>query len=129
MTRRAAATVFDPAGAGYSSNNYNATRISTPQQLRDFGRLRRVVAAPVVECPYTHTVPVSGYACIFLLRPYKLTGPNVGFEDRDQPDVYSPEIEYIGTLEDPDTPCRLTGGVGGGGGSTGSVSLVPRLVQ
>ncbi len=133
MTRRAAASVFNQTEVGYGNNNFNATRVLTSQQLRDYGRLRRVVAAPVVDCTLFHggsgRPPIDGFACLFLLRPYSTSGPQPGFENRNNLSAFSPEIEYIGTIDDPDTPCRLSGGVGGSGGSTGSFALVPRLVQ
>ena len=130
--RRMAASVFNQTEVGYANNHFNA-RMSTIQQLRDYGRLRRVVPAPVVDCSLFSGgsfPPIEGYACLFLLRPYKNSGPTPSFEDRTDP-AFSPEIEYLGTLDEIDTPCRLTGGGGGGGGGStgGGLSLVPRLVQ
>ncbi|MGH8601770.1 MAG: pilus assembly protein TadG-related protein, partial [Gammaproteobacteria bacterium] len=96
------------------SNGYKGI---TSGQHASNGADRRIAVAPIVDCAQLaesnpQTVPVLGYACIFMLHP--ISGPD---------DV---ELEYRGTANDsgPGNPCS-TGGLGGGTAGP----LVPVLVH
>lgn len=140
LARRAAGATFNGTSAGFANNNFNATTFSTSPQYLAYGRQRRVVAAPVVDCSLfsggSGQPPIAGYACLFLLRPYPTSGSTAGTNTPPTAGVpgsfnayNSPEVEYLGPLSDADTPCRLSGTPSGGGGGGASASLVPRLVQ
>lgn len=101
----------NPAGI----NGINAFSIATSAQLAQYGSLRRVALAPIVDCQALagtnpQTVTLEGYACVLMLNPIK--GPD---------DVV---LEYLGLPNDPGSPCSSFGLAGGTSGP-----LVPVLVQ
>ncbi len=123
--RRATGTVFTGSTAGFNTNNFNATTFTTSSDYNKFGRSRRLLAAPIVDCSEfsggSGLADVKGFACLFMLSPYPTSGPTGSFEQK---------VEYIGLLSDPDTPCTLSGVPGGGGlGGGGFGATTPYLVQ
>jgi Putative Flp pilus-assembly TadE/G-like len=123
--RRATGAVFNRAAAGFAVNNFNATTETTTTQHNRFGRSRRLLAAPIVDCSEfrgsSGLADIKGFACLFMLAPYPTSGPVGSFEQK---------VEYIGLLSDPNTPCTLSGLPGGGGtGGGGFAATAPYLVQ
>jgi len=101
----------NPAGI----NGINAYSKASSTQLAQYGSLRRVALAPVVNCQSLagttpQTVALEGYACVLILKPIK--GPV---------DVV---MEYLGEPNAPGSPCSSFGLAGGTAGP-----LVPVLVQ
>jgi hypothetical protein len=100
------------ASTGLSINpSYN---ISTPAEHGASGANRRLVVAPVVDCPgwaTSQTVPILGYACVLMLHPIGSPGDTV-------------YLEYVGASNDPSSPCSTYGLAGGTVGP-----LIPVLVQ
>jgi hypothetical protein len=101
----------NPAGI----NGINAYSKATAAQLAQYGSLRRVALAPIVDCQALagtnpQTVTLEGYACVLMLNPIK--GPD---------DIV---MEYLGLPNDPGSPCSSFGLAGGTSGP-----LVPVLVQ
>ncbi len=96
-------------------NPFNVTQTN---DLRDKGKDRRLAIAPIVDCSAwcaggTGTIPVLGYACVFLLHPIDGTQGVV-------------RMEYRGRANEPGSPCATAGTVGGPG-SVGP--LVAALIQ
>jgi Flp pilus assembly protein TadG len=123
--RRATAATFNPTGAGFGSNNFNATTVSSSSDYVRYGRSRRLIAAPIVDCSEfsggAGLADIKGFACLFMLAPYPTSGSGGSFVQK---------VEYIGLLSDPNTPCTLSGVPGGGGtGGSGSSAVSPYLVQ
>ncbi len=83
-------------------------------QHQDFGRSRRLVVAPVVDCSTWNTgganPSVEGWACVLMLNPLLAVG-----------DV--PRLEFLGLSTTPGSPCSTNGEPGAFG------PLVPQLVQ
>jgi len=114
-------TVQRPSHAPYQGNSATGLSLTgayssaTPAEFAANGAAtRRLAVAPVVDCgawASSQTVPILSYACVLLLHP--ITSPS---------DVV--RMEYVGTANDPNSPC-ITSGLGGG--SFGP--LVPVLVQ
>ncbi|MGH8729194.1 MAG: pilus assembly protein TadG-related protein [Burkholderiales bacterium] len=114
LAARASHSTYQPSNPMNISNGYQGI---TSAQHASNGADRRIAVAPVVDCAQLaesnpQTVPVLGYACVFMLHP--ISGPE---------DV---EIEFRGMANDPgpDNPCA-TGGLGGGTAGP----LVPVLVH
>jgi Flp pilus assembly protein TadG len=114
-------------GNGQNGNLYNGAaisqgnspiqgRVSTRQQLQQYGVSRRVVTAPVLsDCNSVGgSKTIAGWACFLMLNPMG-NGANT--------DVF---LEYRGMANTPGSPC-VTAGLPGGPGSTGG--FVPTLVQ
>lgn len=94
----------------------NDTPISQ-QGHTDFGRDRRLVLAPIVNCTaYTtsQTTTIDDWACLLLLAP--ISNPGGG--------SFSAKLEFVGVASQPGSPCATSGL---GGGTAGP--LVPVLVQ
>lgn len=82
-----------------------------------FGRDRRLVLAPIVDCSQFAggpTINMDAWACVLLLAP--ISKPGGG--------PMSAKLEYLGLANMPGTPCATSGL---GGGTAGP--LVPVLVQ
>ena len=95
-------------GGGYSA--------LTSAQHNQYGSLRRVALAPVVDCgawASAQTVPIQGWACILMLHPIASPGDDVNFE-------------YLGDASLATSICSY--GLPSGSGS-GSGPQVPTLVQ
>lgn len=125
-THRASSDAFNRAGAGFLPANFGGTMALTSQQYAIYGRSRRLVTAPVVNCALLvggATAPVQGLACLFLLSPYPIGGPG----------AFVQRVEYLGIAGAPlpgqlASPCMLSGVPGGGGGGSITAS-VPFLVR
>lgn len=83
-----------------------------------FGKKRRVVTAPIVDCSAWDTgganPTVDAFACVLLLRP--ITNPGAG--------SFTTEVEYLGLASETNSPCATSGLPGGSVGPR-----VPSLVQ
>jgi Flp pilus assembly protein TadG len=126
-TRVASAAAFNPSVAWYQNNNFNTGTILTSAQHAIYGRSRRLVTAPVVNCSQfsggSGLASVQGFACVFLLAPYPATGNTNGFQQN---------VEFLGAIDpltNPPPPCVLSGAPGGGGGGGGVTASVPFLVR
>ena len=127
-SRVASAAIFNPVGAGFAANNFNnSVTMLTSTQYSTYGRSRRLVTAPVVDCTQfsggSGLASVQGFACVFLIAPYPATGPTAGFQQK---------VEFLGAIDpatSPPPPCVLTGAPGGGGAGTGVTASVPFLVR
>lgn len=103
----------------------NEAKLSDTQHAQ-YGRSRRIVAVPVIDCSQFESggsaAPVvEGFACALMLAPIvqnAQTIPEGAAQDGNA------AIEYLGLANDPASPCA-SGGMPGG--STGP--LVPTLVQ
>jgi Flp pilus assembly protein TadG len=125
LTARSGAQVFNSASAGFGSNNFNATTSLNSSQYAQYGRNRRLIVAPIVDCSEfsggSGLADIKGFACMFMLAPYPTSGPTGSFVQK---------VEFVGLLSDPNTPCSLSGVPGSGGTGTGGVAAsVPFLVQ
>lgn len=113
LTKRAGHTPFN-SDSGVNINPSNPISSSQHQQ---FGRDRRLVLAPIVNCSQftsSQTVTMDAWACVLLLAP--MTNPGGG--------AFAAQLEYLGLANQPGTPCATSGL---GGGTAGP--LVPVLVQ
>jgi hypothetical protein len=146
--RRQAGTPFSANQAGLANNNFSpyntynsANWTAANHQL--YGRSRRVVVAPIVDCgtgaSTGQTVPVKALGCFFMLSPFPQSQGGTGGGGNGNGNGnggggsgagFSQKLEFLGLLTDPNTPCSLSGAPGGGGGGTGgSAAAVPYLVQ
>ena len=99
--------------------------------LVDYGSLRRVAPAPVVNCSDfqrgTHKAPIQYWACMFMLHPINRgAGGGSGNGKNTKPpanDEYM-YLEYRGKASDPGSPCASTGLPGD---IAGNGPLVPTL--
>ena len=127
-SRVSSAAIFNPVGAGFQNNNFNnSVTMLTSTQYSTYGRSRRLVTAPVVDCSQfsggSGLAGVQGFACLFLIAPYPATGNTNGFVQK---------VEYLGAIDpltNPPPPCVLSGAPGGGVGGGGVTASVPFLVR
>ena len=85
--------------------------------LKDKGRARRLMSAPVVDCTATSgSLPLKSWACVFMLNPIS-NNPSASM---------NMWLEYLGTSTDADSPCA-SNGVPGSASSAGP--FVPALVR
>lgn len=99
--------------------------------LVDYGSLRRLAPAPVVNCSEfqngTHKAPIQYWACMFMLHPINRgAGGGSGNGKNTKPpanDEYM-YLEYRGKASDPGSPCASTGLPGD---IAGNGPLVPTL--
>lgn len=85
---------------------------ATSTELKNYGRSRRLVVAPFVDCSTSKTKMV-GLACVLMLNPMAAGSSTI-------------YLEYRGLANSPTSPCSSAGMPGG---STSSGPLVPTLVQ
>jgi hypothetical protein len=117
--KRATSAPFNPgSGTGGSGINVpGGDQALTSAQHTQFGRDRRLVLAPIVNCSgftTSQTVPMDAWACMMLLAP--ISNPGGG--------AFSARMEYLGPANLPGSPCATSGLAGGTAGP-----LVPVLVQ
>jgi hypothetical protein len=117
--KRAARAAFNPGsgpgGSGIDLAGGDAA-ISSAQHA-SFGRDRRLVLAPIVNCSNfssSQTVSMDAWGCMLILSP--ITNPGGG--------SFSAKLEYLGSASAAGSPCATSGL---GGGTAGP--LVPVLVQ
>lgn len=79
-----------------------------------YGAERRLASAPVIDCNSGNQVPMLGMACMLMLNPMSNGATGT---------IY---LEYRGSANAPDSPCRSAGVPGS---STSSGPRVPTLVQ
>lgn len=119
LSKRAAHAKFDDPRWPASGININPSNALTVADHGTYGRDRRLVVAPIVNCEDYGTTPggkpvdVDAWACVLLLAPINSQGPSI-----------PAEVEYLGLASAPGTPCATSGL---GGGTAGP--LVPVLVQ
>lgn len=113
LNYRSATSSYQPYQFG-TSGGYSASS-ATEHQV--FGRFRRVVVAPVVDCGVwgntgnTVSRPtIDGWACVLMLNPLLVS-------------TDSPMVEFLGLSTDVGSPCATNGEPGTFG------PLVPQLVQ
>lgn len=76
----------------------------TQTEHQTLGRnLRRIVAAPVVDCSLwapggPKDLPVKGFACVLMLNPFDESGPPTAERRKAK-------LEYLGVASDADSPC------------------------
>jgi hypothetical protein len=126
-----ASAIFDSsAGAltamGYTGGAFGGgvTKITSPDHAA-YGRSRRLVTAPILDCTGfspggSNPAPIQGFVCLFLLAPYPATGG---------PGTFNQKVEYLGTSDQANSPCLLSGTPGGGVGGGGVAASVPYLVR
>lgn len=100
---------YDVSGPG---GNINGNPVGT-QSLADWGRERRVVAVPAIDCSAGNTVPIIDMMCVLMLNPMS-NGANGT--------IY---LQYLGNASAPGSPCRTSGTPSSGGNGP----QVPTLVQ
>ncbi|MCM5572083.1 pilus assembly protein TadG-related protein [Burkholderiaceae bacterium FT117] len=113
VTRR---TNHEPFNTSSGVSISPSTAISSAQH-QQYGRDRRLVLAPIVNCSNfttSQTVNMDAWACVLLLSP--MTNPGGG--------AFAAKLEYLGLANQPGSPCATSGL---GGGTAGP--LVPVLVQ
>lgn len=113
--KRATYAPFNPGGSGIAVPGGDLALTSAQHQ--QFGRDRRLVLAPIVNCSgftSSQTVPMDAWACMMLLAP--ISNPGGG--------AFSARLEYLGLANAPGSPCATSGLAGGTAGP-----LVPVLVQ
>ena len=103
--------------------------------LVNYGSLRRVAPAPVVNCSDfqqgTHKAPIQYWACMFMLHPVN-RGAGAGNGNGNGKNPAPPAnadfmyLEYRGKASDPSSPCASTGLPGD---VAGIGPLVPTLSQ
>ena len=110
----------DPAPVGISgpTDTYNIMgTYKDASYLRDNGRARRLMSAPVVDCTNPKAgLPLRSWACVFMLNPIS-NNPSGSM---------NMWLEYLGTSTDADSPCA-SNGVPGSASSPGP--FVPALVR
>lgn len=115
-TQRGAHTAFQGTAATGVRLTGNDTAISAGQH-GTFGRDRRLVLAPIVNCSAyagSQTVPIDAWGCALLLAPISTPGGG----------SFSARLEFLGVANSANSPCATSGL---GGGTAGP--LVPVLVQ
>jgi hypothetical protein len=117
--KRASAAPFNPgSGTGGSGISVpGGDQAMTSAQHIQYGRDRRLVLAPIVNCSnYTssQTTTMDAWACMLLLAPISNPGGS----------AFSARMEYLGLASAPNSPCATSGLAGGTAGP-----LVPVLVQ
>lgn len=120
--RRPANTPYGTPGAAAGNATtglqvQNNNTVLQPPALATRGANRRVVTAPIVNCPAlrsSQTVPIIDYACVLMLHP---------MDNQNNLTIY---LEYIGLANAAGGPCANSG-IPGGPTSTGP--FVPGLVQ
>ena len=116
LSKRAAHAKFDDPRWTASGININPSNEISVADHATYGRDRRLVVAPIVNCSAysgANFLPVDAWACVLLLAPINSQGPSI-----------PAEVEYLGLASAPGTPCATSGL---GGGTAGP--LVPVLVQ
>lgn len=116
-----------PAAAGFDVQG----TVQSTSFLQTYGRDRRLVVAPVVNCldfDNKHKGPIQSWACVFLLHPMPSTaGGGTEFQCNDRSTEKTKLcLEYRGDASLPTSPCASSGLPGD---PSGSGPVVPTLVK
>ena len=107
-------TPFSSSAYGISGPGGNIPGNAISEEMHhDWGRERRLLTVPMIDCDATHSTPIVGVGCVLMLNPMANGANGV---------IY---LEFIGEVGAAGVPCRTSGAVGG----SGSGPLVPTLVQ
>jgi hypothetical protein len=110
--------LFNSAQYGLTgpAGNFQGKWLTSTDDYRDYGKDRRLIPVPVINCSSAGTnTPILGNACVLLLNP--MSNGATG-------NLY---IEWRGLANQAGAACHSAGLPGAGG--TGSGSLIPTLVQ
>lgn len=106
-----------PNGISGPTDTYDVKgTIKDAAYLKSNGQQRRLMTAPVVDCNAGASMPLTSWACVFMLNPIS-NNPSASM---------NMWLEYLGPANDPNSPCA-SNGLPGSASSAGP--FVPALVR